>query len=771
MIRPTRPTTSTLIAALVLSLPLAAPSAFAADAPPAPAAPAAAPASTARVTLPQAQEYQRVLRTYMATLTEKDFDTGVTEKIGVPPVNPDKEYQYRQFILATQQGPHVGGKRGIPAVNAPSLNFLLTTIEGPKAVIMPPVWVEALGTFIAWDSPGNVYRDNKALKMRAFVTATVKLMMIDNHLDVNAASGITRADWNGYNVIMASSAYPVFKGVLPAEVQKAYETGLLRLARKVLAKGPVGAEPDSEMSAAVGAWYVANATKDAEFAKEAEAYAKKLCTDPRYFHPAGFWVEAGGLDVGFGGMGNFWATWLALASDWPFAKEAVAKAYRLKSHLTFPEPDGSVTGPAAFNSRLGSPASEDQWDWEGTRERAALMITDEAAPMVKLPGDDELSKSVERRTAMFHDHLYGGLRNAPYMKEGTRQDRYLENDEIRGSTWRWSVFPNGQNYPVEVSPGYEFYRKGAYAHLAKLKAENSPLLKSPYLREGDFTRNLGDAFISVKHKSFAALVHVGPVSDPAPTDLMAFYAGPLGFGGGQLSAFWTPEAGSALLGRRGGFAMHGATPVFHDKIDEWRTWPLHAVSGATADGKFFTSGRIAKPQVSIETAPDATVAKVSGVIPQTFISQPGGLTGTLQYARSFRIDDKGVRVETAVTGDGKDSIAELYETLPVYHRDAKAQPGVGSAVIEFQSGGSWSAGTESWSEKVQAVRITRFKGSVVVTFETPRRVKLSPKDWADNFLSRATCRNVLIDLLENGDKATTLKGEKKVAYRVEATGR
>lgn len=762
MIRPVHRTTSALLAALAMALPLGAPGAFAADAAPA-AAPAAA--ATARVMLPQAQEYQRTLRAYMATLTEKDFDPGVTGKVTTPPVNPDKEYQYRQFLLAIQQGPHVGGKRGTPAVNAPPLNFLLTTIEGPTAVIAPPVWVEALGSFIAWDSPGNVYRDNKALKMRAFVTAATKLIMIDNHLDVNAASGITRADWNCYNVIMAASAYPVFKGVLPPEVQKAYETGLLRLARKVMAKGPVGAEPDSEMGVAVGLWYAAQATGDVAFTKEAEAYAKKLCTDPRFLHPAGYWVEGGGLDLGFGGMPNFWTTWLALASNWPFAKEAVDKVYRLKSHLILPEPDGTVTGPTAFNSRLGSPASEDQWDWEGSRDHGAAMITDEAASMIKFPTDEELSKSLERRTQIIADHLYGGLRNA-YDKTG----RYLENDELRGSPWRWGVFPNGTNYPIEVNPSYEFYRKDAWAHLEKLRKENSPMLKSPYLRDGDFTHNFGNAFISVKHKSFAAVVHVGPVGDPAPDELMAFYKGPLGYGGGQLSAFWTPEAGSALLGRRSGFAMHGANPMFYDKIEEWRTWPLHAVSGATADGKFFTSARITKPKTTVDTKPNLTEAKVTGDIPQTFIGQEGGLTGKLQYARSFRIDDKGVRVETTVTGDGKDSIAELYETLPIYHRDAKLQPNLAPPVIEFQSGGKWSPASDAWTEKVQAVRVTRFKGSVVVTFETPRRAKLSPKEWADAFLSRGVARNVLIDLLES-DAATTVKGEKKNAYRVEPATR
>ena len=207
------------------------------------------------------------------------------------------------------------------------------------------------------------------------------------------------------------------------------------------------------MGVPVALWYAANATGDAALMEEAQAYAKKLCTDPRVFHPAGYWVERGGLDVGFGGMANFWSVWLALASDWPFVKETVGKAYRLKSHLALPDPDGKLAGPTAFNNRLGSPSSEDQWDWDNAREHAAAMVTDEAVIWAKLPTAEALAAGVKTRTNVFNDHLFG-LKNAPYrLPDGKRSGRYLENSELRGVPWRWSIFPNGFNYPVEVIPG------------------------------------------------------------------------------------------------------------------------------------------------------------------------------------------------------------------------------------------------------------------------------------------------------------------------------
>jgi hypothetical protein len=38
------------------------------------------------------------------------------------------------------------------------------------------------------------------------------------------------------------------------------------------------------------------------------------------------------------------------------------------------------------------------------------------------------------------------------------------------------------NFPISQNPGYEFYRKGVYAHRQELEKQNSPLLKSPFLR-------------------------------------------------------------------------------------------------------------------------------------------------------------------------------------------------------------------------------------------------------------------------------------------------
>jgi hypothetical protein len=101
----------------------------------------------------------------------------------------------------------------------------------------------------------------------------------------------------------------------------------------------------------------------------------------------------------------------------------------------------------------------------------------------------------------------------------------------------------------------------------------------------------------------------------------------------------------------------------------------------------------------------------------------------------------------------------------VYLRDAKRKPAAVPTVIEFREGDAWHPAGVEWTDHVKAVRLTRFDGAVEIDFDEPQRVRLSDTDWTDSFITRATCRNILIDLLEpahsSGSAAT-----RRVAYRI-----
>ncbi len=730
-----------------------------------------------RATLPQDHEYQRVLCTYMATLTEKDLDHGIehgvrrqyphlqgklTEQqlehaagsgpLTMPPSADDPERQFRDYLLTLMAQPMIGSKRGAPAVAATAAPFLLTAIEGGDEIMLPPAWPETLMSFEQWDYAGNVFYDNRALKLRAFVTGAVNMMMIDRHLEQNP--GVGRPDWHAYQLVYIGAAYPAFKDVLPDPVRAAYEEGLRKAGDRVLGWKVRGEAPDMDLIAPVGLWTISRALADADFAQRVETYAREIYTNPAYFHPAGFWVDRGGIDVGFAGMANYFAIWAALAADWPFAREAVERIYRLRAHLILPEPDGYRTGPSHFNTRIGSPASDDQWAWGSARDWSAALITDEAAHMVETPAPETIIEAAVKNARSFNHQIA----ETPRIAGG----RFIQPDEIKGNPWNFRMWTT-YNFPASVNPGYEFFKPGAYAHRLALEKDKSPMLASPFLRGEIFIRDFEKAFVVARQPEFAVILHTGPIGDQLPGDERAQFQGPLGFGGGQLSAFWTPATGSVILGSRSGMSHKES----FDRIEQWRAWPIHAVSGATAAGKVFTSARIVSPDVVADVQTDKALVKVSGAIPPSIAGQEGGMEGKLDYARSFSIDGKAIAVQTTISGDGKESIAELYESIPVYLRAAKRQAQVVPTVIEFQSGDTWAPGGTAYMENVQAVRLTRFDGAVLISFDQPRRVKLAPDEWKGEYLNSAMCRTVLIDMLENNDKPAPVTVAKTVSYRIE----
>ncbi len=727
--------------------------------------------------LPQKHEYQKTLRAYMASLKEKDFDHGVTAEIDESkPVDPDPDYLYRNYLLTLMQQPLVGTKRGTPAVKAPPASFLLSNIERTNAVYIPPVWPEALMSFVQWDFPGNPYRNSRALKLRAFAGAAVQLMMFHDFAEANDGKSPSpiRPDWHGYNPVFWAAAYPGFKDALPPDVRTAFETGMKMAGERILSWGIRGESCENDLLAPLGLVYISRAVGDPEFARKVEAYAKPLFTDPRYISPAGYWVERGGPETGFGGAANLYASWIGLMTDWPFVQSAIERVYRLRGHLILPEPDGRLAGPSHFNARLGSPSYADQQAWDGVRDAAAAMITDEAAQFVALPDPETLKTAPARRGHMFVEQIRENLRDA--------KGHYYTDDELttQNTMWPWTLrMWMTYNFPISQNPAYEFYRKGTFAHRQALEKAGSPLLKSPFLRGESFFRDFNREFVAVRQPAFAAILHSGPVADQRPDDGKAQFGGPMGLGGGQLSAFWTPQAGAVILGLRMGMSYDKS----FDVLDAWRTWPMHAVSGVTADGRVFTSARNVAPQVACDAKDGGGRITVEGpLVAMKIVKEPGAsdaakakdlmydepLAASNGYARIFTVDGKGIRVETTVGGDGRETMAELYETIPVYLGKGTTQASNANVRIEFQIGGKWVAASEQSADKVQAVRLTRFGGVVIVSFEQPRRVKLSPAEWTDKWLNEgASARNIMIDLLESGDKPVALKAARTLAYRIE----
>lgn len=709
------------------------------------------------VELPQDHEYQRVLRDYMAKLGEKDFDHGITNETPFTVVAPrDTEKAYRDYMLSLSLLPIIGSKRGYPCVSSPPRLFLLSTIEGGDAVLKPPVWPEPLAWLARWDYEGNPFKDMRAIKLRAFVDVCVEMIMTDHQIETEPEKGGNRPDWFAPHLIMLAYPYATVRDVLPDKVKKAYETGLRKMVRRQLDWGVKREEINMDMIAVVGLWYASECLKDSDLTGEIKAYTRGLVAEPGSFHPAGYFVDQGGIEVGFGGMAAYLASWFALAGGWDFAEENIRKYFMLRAHLSLPDPDGTMNGPSHFNTRLDTDAWGDQWDF-GFRHYAAAMITDEAAHLVNIPTPEQIAEGHNKMVGWFN-HC---VSETPLAKNESGEWRNLTPEQLGAHAWQFRLWPSW-DYPMNVCFAYDHYRDGSYAKLLKLQKENSPWLRSPYLRGETFIRAFDEAFTIARMPGFAAIIHTGAVGADTPDSGVFHYVGAYGFGGGQLSAFWTPAAGSIILGRRAGMNFDKTM----DLLEDWKLWPLHAVTGCKGDGKVFTSARIARPKTEREIKGDTARVSVAGRIPPEMLKQGKALECALPYQREFVVTPEGVSVTTVVRAYGQDTIAELYETLPFFFCDAKRRREEIAVNIEFKIGKEWTPATAEFKDGVTAARATRLDGAVEIVFDRPRRVALSPKEWKTNYITATVCRNLMVDLLENEGKPLALNGEKRVSWSI-----
>ena len=168
-----------------------------------------------------------------------------------------------------------------------------------------------------------------------------------------------------------------------------------------------------------------------------------------------------------------------------------------------------------------------------------------------------------------------------------------------------------------------------------------------------------------------------------------------------------------------------------------------------------------------EITPTSGTVNATGVIPADQLGQTGVLTGQIEYTRTFKLEPQGVHITTDLKSDGSDQVQELYETLPVFLRDAGLQPNATPTVIEIQVDGKWIAATDQWHAGVSNIKLTRFDGAVQISFDTPRRIKLAPSEWTDTWFTRAACRNILIDLLDKPDQVQPVPTT-SVSYRISA---
>ena len=657
--------------------------------------------------LPQEHEYQRGLRQFIGSLTPADL---TVELKPIPRAEVDDlEELYRLWVLAKHQPP-------LSAATLPPEPFMLAAVESEEGLRLPtgPSHSQMLAWLAAWDYPGNPYKGSRALKLRGLVLAAIDIAMLD-YLYEHDPRGADRADYLGGNLIWIGYTYLHSKDVLTAKQRAAFESGIRKLVEGHLFKwGPKGLMTDMDLFAPVGLWYLSRAIDDPKFAAACKEYSRQLFTDEHYFHPAGYFVDNACFDVSYNGISIYFGLWAALATDWDFTQAALEKTLELRSHLCFMAPDGSITGPSAMSSRTSADSARDQWQFSH-RSLAERMVSTASAYRDPVPDEAAMRQA--------HGSVIGRMNKG-----------LAKQTEAKPGGWREGHWSRYLNF------GYIHTPAGHYAELLKLKEQKPERFEPLYKTDATFIREFERAFVIAKQHSWGGAIHTGPVGRDVGHNGLWY-----GAGGGQVSAFWTPATGTVIVNR-----TRGVQGVVYNLYGEWRSWPVHGVIGLTGRDELVTSNRIQQPEIQQTVEASRATITASGVMPMYNKNRTATTPSGIAYQRRFELTEAGVTVTTSVkSGEEAPWVKELYETIPVYLGSGRKQP---KSKIWFRLEGIWRVPTSDQRAGVEAVRIERFDGAVVVTFKRPRTVQLSPGEWVDGYQSSARVRAVLVNLIEGAER-------------------
>lgn len=709
--------------------------------------------------LPQAHDYQVTLRNYLASITLAELDVTLT------PVTYDDGYLttndelHAAWIVLEDIGraPSVD----MSGLRVASSHFALSQMERDGQVYMRvgrnSSFMDPINTawWAAWDYAGNPYYGSSAVKKRAFVAAAVDLMMTDQDLELSTDH--RRSDFVGGYLTKFAYVYYVVKDILPADVQAAYETGLIKIFERLETYPPYGAGgADMESMQLPGLWYAGEAVASEDLKTRALDRARTVLE--QIMAPSGYYHHHGqdGIDLSYEGISQHFFSWAALLFDDAVIDTYVEQSAKLKAFQTLPEPSGHFYSPSHFNTGTIKGAAQDQWHTY-QRDHAMAMRTDQAQYLIWSG----------RALPAWYFH---GLPSTDKMRTDIAYAIQQRNADADASgTWAWMQ-------PSDKAPGIwqaehwiqgipaagSYYPDGFYDAMASLEAAGAEETKPPFLQSEGFVEVFEDQFVIARFEDYGAILHTG-------STVTDWGEGVPGLSGGALSAFWTPEAGSVILGRSRG-TQNAVTDEWSGE-QGWESWAVHAISGENASGQAFSSARNRKPTVAttlngIESA-DVQISGAIGLHDEGRSAPDGAITGQVDYDRRFILDAAGLSITSTITSDETDEISALWEMIPLFLMDT--EQGVNEAVVEFYVDDTWVAGNTNLIENVSAVRTTRFDQAVEIIFDSPQRAKLSSKRWTSTSVG-SQIQNLMVDLSGITSGTRVMPALATVQYTIRVAG-
>ena len=691
--------------------------------------------------VPQTHTYQVTLRDYLLTLEESDFDIALNSVTYNDDFFASNDDLHATWILLENYGRH--STIDMTGLRVNSNYFTMDEIERLGQVYMRAgrnsAFLDPINTawWATWDYDGNPHFDSEAVKLRAFVAAAVDMMMTDQNLEDFTSN--RRSDYVGGYLTKFAYVYYVTKDILPDNVQDAYEMGLVKFFERIESYYPSGSGgTDIEAFQLAGMWYVAEGIDSDDLRVRALNRTKYVLEEIMeaggYYHRHG----GNGIDLSYEGINQHFLSWAALLYDDPVVTSYADKSAKLKAYQILPEPTGHFYSPSHFNTATASGQANDQWH-SYQRDHAMAMLSDHARHLIW--------------TGRVLPEWYNqGLPSVEEMKADIELTLNRRNDDV-SSTFSWSA--SSVNAPGVWQAEHWLnglpiaaiqYQAGFYDEMLSLQSSDDKQTQIPFLHEENFIEVIDDAFVVAKYDSYGTIIHTGQT-------VASWANGIPGLSGGSVSAFWTEDTGSVLLGRSRGTQNSDADQW--EGETGWESWAVHAISGVNSSGQPFSSARNRQPEISTLLEGDSKVTvEINGLIGQhdTGLSAPeNAIIGDVTYDRTFLVEDTGLSISSSITSNAVDEVSGLWEMIPLFLADVDQN--VDDAAISFYSNGEWQSATTTLSEEVTVIRTTRFNKSIDIIFEGPRSVKLSPIIWTAGQGS-SRIQNVMVDLL--GAKASSI---------------
>jgi len=473
-----------------------------------------------------------------------------------------------------------------------------------------------------------------------------------------------------YLLWKAAQGVWMLKDHLPDEARELLTEGVRRSADRLATVSDIElALTNMYSSIPSGLYFAYLATGDERYRKTSLRHAHRIvdATYGRYYGqaPAGYYREHFALDAGYNSMTTYQLGMLYHLSKDEKILESLRRDWRFIVHQVLREPDGTRVGPSDFASRTPSAFVDHQW---GLPVKWLQHLVPEAGAFAGTPAK-----------------AGGESRRERLIRTVSNYNRWQESRRLNHVARSWV---------------------GAYAtHMWRVVGQKPLPGVLPIDETAPFNRNFGDEFFCIKRANYYAVINAG---QPVPFWMNPLFGGYLGFTGGAISTFWTPEYGASVLGR-----MPNAYGV---PFDDWDTrWLANTIVGIREDGKVFTTG------ASVPTT--------------RFDSRSGNLEvsgecrgAPILYKRTFDFAADRVRVSVSLRNSGRvrhvwmgmgrhqgEKIREFHELFPYMEKGTVQFLDRESALINP---------TDSKAPKVQAIQFLGDSGGVYLVFDRPFDVTL-----------------------------------------------